>query len=269
MKEKECKIVQDLLPNYIEKLTSKTSNEFIEGHLKQCSECKIILENMKNELNLNIEKRENREVEYIKKYNRKMKLSKKILLIILGIVLIYILTVAYKYTILTIIQKRNEISNNSENRYYHSLTETTIMEVYKKDGIIKVNLQTVQGEGNITFWKNENTSEEYIFWNDSKIYSKNNGGILTVSPGSMMTAPDVVSRLIVAIHPMMFIGTQKYNGIYCYNLKFNDVYEIIEKETGQILYTNNGGSRNIKYSFDTVTDEDVKMPDILEYELKE
>lgn len=267
--EKECKIVQDLLPNYIEKLTSQTTNEFVEEHSKQCNECKIVAENMEKELKFNSEKKEDREVEYIKKYSKKMKISKKILLFILGIVLIYILTVVYKYSILTIIQKRNEASNNSNNRYYYSLTYDTIIEVYKKDGIMKANIKAVQGDGDITVWKNENTNEEYVFWNSSKIYSKNAGGIMGLSPSSMMTAPDFVSRLMVAIHPMMFVGTQKYNDTYCYNLKFDDVYEIIEKETGNILYTNNGGARNIKYSFDTVTDEDVKLPDFSEYKLKD
>ena len=37
---KNCKIVQDLLPNYIEKLTSDETNIFIEKHLKECEDCK-------------------------------------------------------------------------------------------------------------------------------------------------------------------------------------------------------------------------------------
>ena len=37
MKEKkDCKIVQDLLPNYIEKLTNEETNNYIEDHLKEC-----------------------------------------------------------------------------------------------------------------------------------------------------------------------------------------------------------------------------------------
>ena len=37
MKEKrDCKIIQDLLPNYIEKLTNEETNNFIEEHLKEC-----------------------------------------------------------------------------------------------------------------------------------------------------------------------------------------------------------------------------------------
>ena len=36
--KRECKIVQDLLPNYIDKLTADDTNEFIENHLKECEE---------------------------------------------------------------------------------------------------------------------------------------------------------------------------------------------------------------------------------------
>ena len=52
MNEKECKLVQDLLPNYIEKLTSEESNKIIEEHLRKCPECRKILENMQNDIGL-------------------------------------------------------------------------------------------------------------------------------------------------------------------------------------------------------------------------
>ena len=36
MKDKnECKIIQDLLPNYIENLTSEETNSYIKEHLEQ------------------------------------------------------------------------------------------------------------------------------------------------------------------------------------------------------------------------------------------
>ena len=45
MKEKkDCKIVQDLLPNYIENLTNEETNKFIDEHLKECNECQKIFE---------------------------------------------------------------------------------------------------------------------------------------------------------------------------------------------------------------------------------
>ena len=45
-----CKVVQDLLPSYIEKLTSKETNEYIEKHLNECPDCQKIFENMKEKI---------------------------------------------------------------------------------------------------------------------------------------------------------------------------------------------------------------------------
>ena len=88
MKEKrDCKIVQDLLPNYVEKLTNEETNNFIEEHLKGCNECKKILENMQNDLNIDDSKRDNREVKYIKKYNKKLTILKSLIIIILAVAL--------------------------------------------------------------------------------------------------------------------------------------------------------------------------------------
>ena len=39
-RKNECKIVQDLLPNYVEGLTNEETNLFIEEHLKECNTCK-------------------------------------------------------------------------------------------------------------------------------------------------------------------------------------------------------------------------------------
>ena len=37
--EKECNIIRDLLPNYIEKLTNNDTNEFIEKLIENCKKC--------------------------------------------------------------------------------------------------------------------------------------------------------------------------------------------------------------------------------------
>ena len=37
IKEKrDCKVVQDLIPNYVEKLTNEETNKYIEEHLESC-----------------------------------------------------------------------------------------------------------------------------------------------------------------------------------------------------------------------------------------
>lgn len=45
--KKNCPIVQDLLPLYVEHLTSEQTNAFIEDHIKYCSECALLLEKEK------------------------------------------------------------------------------------------------------------------------------------------------------------------------------------------------------------------------------
>ena len=74
MKEKiSCEIIKDLLPNYIEKLTSEETNEYIEEHLKNCEECQKMLNNMQENLNLNStdKKESTQEINYIKKFAKK------------------------------------------------------------------------------------------------------------------------------------------------------------------------------------------------------
>ena len=44
MKKTECALVQDLIPNYLEQLTSEETNVFIKEHVTHCRECKKILE---------------------------------------------------------------------------------------------------------------------------------------------------------------------------------------------------------------------------------
>ena len=51
MKNKECDIIRDLLPNYMDNLTSKDTNAYIEDHINGCSECSTILKNMQMDYN--------------------------------------------------------------------------------------------------------------------------------------------------------------------------------------------------------------------------
>lgn len=44
-----CEIVKDLLPNYVDGLTSDSSTESVEQHLKQCKDCREHYETMKKE----------------------------------------------------------------------------------------------------------------------------------------------------------------------------------------------------------------------------
>lgn len=119
MKEKRtCKIVQDLLPNYIEKLTDEETNKYIEEHINQCEECKNILENMKKGLKQNKTETNKKKVTFMKKYKNKLKILKFIiLLIILILLIIFGITIGKRYLIILNISKNAEKYNNNTN--YH------------------------------------------------------------------------------------------------------------------------------------------------------
>lgn len=64
----DCNIIRDLLPSYVDKLTSDESNAAIEEHIKNCPACKEILENMKKAANGSETQTE--EIDYLKKHKR-------------------------------------------------------------------------------------------------------------------------------------------------------------------------------------------------------
>lgn len=87
MKDKrECKIVQELLPNYIENITSIEVKEYIEEHINECDECKQRLQNM--QFDFDLDKVDDREIDYLKSI--KIKNKRKIFIAILSVVVISI-----------------------------------------------------------------------------------------------------------------------------------------------------------------------------------
>lgn len=115
MENKEkCKIVQDLLPNYIDKLTSEETNYFVEKHLEECKECNEIIENMKKDFEKERCEFNKKTIKYAKKYKRKVK---HLWFIILLFILLFISIIAiFRNDILWLYyEKKYEIKHN--NRY--------------------------------------------------------------------------------------------------------------------------------------------------------
>lgn len=46
----KCEVIQDLLPSYLDKLTSEGSNQLVEVHLNKCDTCRAVYNEMKKEL---------------------------------------------------------------------------------------------------------------------------------------------------------------------------------------------------------------------------
>ena len=67
----KCDIIKDLLPSYIEGLTSKTSNEEIEKHLDICEGCRTFYQEMTGEIEEKLPTTEVKELDYLKKIRKK------------------------------------------------------------------------------------------------------------------------------------------------------------------------------------------------------
>ncbi|WP_027398397.1 zf-HC2 domain-containing protein [Anaerovorax odorimutans] len=68
----KCEIIKDLLPSYIDNLTSTESNLEIEEHLKTCSKCKETLELMKAEVPVEEPEYNKEKIKPFKKLNKKI-----------------------------------------------------------------------------------------------------------------------------------------------------------------------------------------------------
>ena len=209
---------------------------------------------------------------------KKMRIWKKIL-IILGIIFIILLVFAsIRFSILTKIHKRGVLSNQSNNVYYCSETEDTILESWKKDGVIKQNVRQKNGNGNLIFWKNKNTNDGYTFTNSrtaEKTYTNEIGGLIE-NIEYISDDNDIRTRLFMAINPIVYIGKKEYKGKECYYISSSSLLGgayIIDKETGLTICIEDAKSgseeRTIEYIFNQVTDEDVKLPNLEEYTFKE
>lgn len=197
---------------------------------------------------------------------------KRFIFLVFAIVLIIGLIIGVRWRILYNIKvSYNEVSLK-DNWHYYSDTDSTIMNVYRKGNVWKMNTRQKNGEGNLTFWKDMKSGEAYVFWEGPiKKYSIDKGGMISNLPTVSLDTNDDSVRFFMAATPMIWIGTGKYDNVDCYTVKGEGHEEYIDKETGLVLaiFQDNKQIRSVEYKFGEVTDEDVAKPDLSQYEYME
>lgn len=88
-----CDIIRDLLPSYVEGLTSEATNAAIAEHLIDCAECSAILKHMQEPEPPQTEP--NREVDYLKKVRRRS--TGRALVIGIALMLIGVALLAFRF----------------------------------------------------------------------------------------------------------------------------------------------------------------------------
>ena len=70
-----CEVIKDLLPLYIDGLTSDISNAEIEEHIGECHDCKAILDAMRTPEGEDMSMiKENKELDFLKKNKKRNKI---------------------------------------------------------------------------------------------------------------------------------------------------------------------------------------------------
>ncbi|GIO22764.1 zf-HC2 domain-containing protein [Oceanobacillus sp. J11TS1] len=128
-------VFRDLVPNYIEHLTSEETNKQMEKHMEQCKDCREYVKELQEDLSIehtNEHKDEKRNIDYLKKVRLK---NRKKIFIITGtlVTLFLILSISYyllfvhmwiadKDNVETTIQQHDSavtltFKSNKDNRY--------------------------------------------------------------------------------------------------------------------------------------------------------
>jgi len=142
-----CEIVQDLLPNYIENLTSDTTNFAIEEHISNCKKCSEMLDILSTEISTkkSVPKKE-------LKFLKKIKLSRLIAAgacILLSFLLAFMLYGSeYQYTSDKSVLSAAITDYTSQGRYS---VDAYVLETKEIDGVL------------IAFFKDNNDSDVYGF----------------------------------------------------------------------------------------------------------
>ena len=273
MIKNNCKIIQDLLPNYIENLTSKETNEYVESHIEQCKECQKALEIMKKGIE-NEQKKSFKQIDYLKKYKCKMRFFKSILLIIAILIIIFLGVKLYKWCLLLKLFNHNvnyDLGNNYRIIQKDANTGDVTERLYK-DGISFIKFKN----NNSAIWADD--SQKYIIiFKDKKYYIVDNsqpptGLDNTVSLLSYLMVTDGDSGNSLNILSYVFthyisIHTEKYGEHECYVIKVDESKFWVDKDSLFIIREDfNGESTETMVETNILTNEDIKRPDISEYE---
>lgn len=267
MTNQNCKIVQDLLPSYIDKLTSSETNNYIEQHLRECKECQKCLLVMKKGLETEHLK-DVKQIDYLKKYKNKMRLLKLISALVVVCLVLFTGIKVYKWQVLLKIYKHNV---NYELGTNYKLTQRDgstgiITEKYYKNGI-----RLVKRSDGIIIW--ENSKEKYFIDENKKAYielQKDEPPVLdfdtTATIGVSQILNETISKselLLLTLKNTIDIHVEEYGKHKCIVLLLNNEKIWIDKESLFILRDDfEGKSNEFSIETNTVTDNELVKPNI-------
>lgn len=170
MSKIECEIIKDLLPNYVEDLVSDKTKQAVDEHVKTCKPCKEDLEMIQKEKakqeREEREKQEEIEINHLKKYNKRLFISK-----IAASILVVVILVTWGVFLLTNLKYKDEFKHG---KYVYGLIQEAskkLEELENEDNLeIITEIIMIGREGEkdkdtqtwVSKYKDEKSSEKYI-----------------------------------------------------------------------------------------------------------
>ena len=105
-----CHVVKDLLPLYVDGLTSEETSRDIKAHLERCTDCRSQYQAMTGELAQEQQKQETKEIDYLKKVRRRNRG------IVLGVACIALLVIGFGVMRVFMIGKTDKSVDNALQR---------------------------------------------------------------------------------------------------------------------------------------------------------
>lgn len=202
-----CEVIKDLLPSYIDELTSDVTNKEIEAHVSECENCKKVLEQMRAP-ELEITEEEAKEIDFLKKTKKKYR--KKIIIcaaVVWAIAVIFVCGRLYfggQYVNSDYLAYNLEVSGNEMSVAVNTASKLGIqkIDVNESEGVVEISVRCVpksfffKQNKRLTFEATENIRQIWI--GDRIIWA--NGE--EISP--------LTSSLYAAYNP--YIGNMSANG---------------------------------------------------------
>lgn len=210
--------------------------------------------------------------------NKKMKLWKKILLVLLAILLLFSIYVIRNFIIISdIVNLSKEYARKTNylvNMYSVQNNNISIMKSYNKEGkyltVLETKVDDINEIRKLTKFRNESDSVAIIQAGDKKYAMSDDnvlGSLQVVTFGSIADM-NILQKLFFST--ITKISTEECNNKECYYMEMADGWKLwIDKENGTIIREINGGFvTERKYEFDVVKDENIVKPDISDCEIQ-
>ncbi|MBP3256061.1 MAG: zf-HC2 domain-containing protein [Clostridia bacterium] len=296
--KKECEIVQDLLFNYSDDLLNPESKKLVENHLLECKECQNKLTQIKED-NKKYNNKEKIEIDYLKKVRIKSKIKSLLMTLAIIFIIVFVYYFIKFIKINDIIRKSEEYSKS--NNYYIERIEISDgvafgLKTYYKDGKYKEVCEVYTDAGvekDMEIYGSKGSSERVTisYKNNTALIETGTSAEITNNANKIKTDKDKNIFEIIGKTFKTSITTDNYDiGREYYVIKDYPYYDRIEtwvdKENGlpirkitrgaykdffagtKIMKKVSDRIENYSYEFGNVTDEDVKVPDLSNFEIK-